>query len=756
MENINIENLFNNLKDNKSTSLKDHINIIKSHWLIVLLISILVGGGTFIYSIIATDIYVATTEIKITTPPGSILTSPIIPVSSFKMENNLIANEIQTILNPSIRIQVAKTLIDTFYQLKKNQDFNLMLEFGAFEKKSSKLKSEKEILSVLSKVVNANQKGTLDFIEISAESPSTEEAALIANLYAQAYREFNLAMNRNQITTIRETLEKQKAEKREELIKAENNIKNFQLRGGVIQLDAQAKTLIENLSDFESRMNTTKIEISITKQVLDNYEKELEQRDPSLIRYLENKSSEPYLQQLQTQIAQLEANRDMALLDKSSAKNNPEIIKEYEIKIADLKDKLNKSIDNYQKSILASSPEEIKLLIKRVFEEKVKYQSLIESYNQLNNVLGSYEEKFNILPARTLDLARLERERAVFEKLYLTLEEKYQEALINEQSIPGNVIIMNTALPPDSPAKPNRTFIIALGLIAGLGLGLGFVYIKHFLDKTIKTPEDLERNKIKFLTWIPKIKGGKAFNSAEEFFILSDADSIIGESFRALRTRIQFSKPGQNIKSILITSSAPSEGKSLISINLAGSFARDEKKAIIVDCDLRKPRIHSIMNESLIPGLSDYLFGKVVIENIIKMTKLSKLDFISAGTVRSGSSEILNSKKMISLIQKLRELYDIIIIDSPPILAVADTEVISNFVDASILVVSSNSTEIDWAKQSADLLRHGQNTFLGVVLNNYDFKFGYPSNYKYHGYYYNNDDSKKSKKKFGRKLKKLH
>jgi len=89
----------------------------------------------------------------------------------------------------------------------------------------------------------------------------------------------------------------------------------------------------------------------------------------------------------------------------------------------------------------------------------------------------------------------------------------------------------------------------------------------------------------------------------------------------------------------------------------------------------------------------------------------------------------------------------IVILDSPPILAVADTEVLSNFVDASILVVSSSSTELDWAKQAADLLKHDQSTFLGVVLNNYDFKFGYPSTYKYHGYYYNNEDTKKNKKK---------
>ncbi len=430
MENLSFDNLFNNLKENKSTSLSDHINLIKSHWLTVFLISLVIGSTAIIYSMIATDIYVATTEVKVTPPSSGILQGPALPLTSLKIENNMIANEIQTILNPSIRIQAAKTLIDTFYNLQKTQDFPLILNKRPFEKNNPNLKSEKEIESILNKVINVNQKGTLDFIEISAESPSPEEAALIANIYANTYHQFNLAMNRNQITTIRETLGKQKAEKRSELIEAENNIKEYQLKGGVIQLDAQAKALIDNLTDFESRLNTTKIEISTTKQVLDDYKKELAQRDPSLISYLENKSSEPYLQQLQQQIATLEGNRDLALLNNPAAKNNPGVIQDYENKITDLKNKLKEAISKYQIKILASSPEEIKDLMKMVFEQEVKYQSLVATSSQLSQVLNNYEEKFNSLPARTMDLARLERERAVYEKLYLTLEEKYQEALI--------------------------------------------------------------------------------------------------------------------------------------------------------------------------------------------------------------------------------------------------------------------------------------------------------------------------------------
>jgi capsular exopolysaccharide synthesis family protein len=748
LEEFNINKLISN--SSNALTFKDHVNILKSNWIYILLICLVAFGASAVYSYLATDIYVSSTSIKISKPQESIISAPVLPgLRDMNLSSNMIRNEIQTIYNRSIREQVARTVIDSFIA-NPNKGYALLIddEFGS--KKKPSLKSYDDLLYTLRSSVSVVQIEDLDFIEISVESPSPEEAALIANSFANAYKEFNLLVNRNQLTQIRETLDTQRQEKRRELVEAENNIKSYQLRGGVIQLDAQARSLIDKLSEFESRMNTTKIDMTVSKETLDRLKKELEQRDPSMITHLESKSSEPYLKRLQEEIASLEAQRDFATINNPSITENSELIKNYNNRISELKNILNESIQKYQSLILSSSPEEIKQLIQKVFEEEIKYQSLNASYNQLGQVLNSYEEKFNSLPGRTLDLARLERERAVFEKLYLILEEKYQEALLNEQAIPGNVMIMNRAYPSAYPSKPNRKFIMILGAIVGLGLGYGFVYFKHYFNKTVKSPEDLERKNIKFLTWIPKMKD-RSFNSSEEFLMLNDSESIIGESFRALRTRIQFSRTGSNTKLILITSAAPGEGKTLISLNLAGSFAKDEKKALIIDCDLRKPRLHTIMGESVSPGLTDYLFGKTQYENILRISKLPRLDYIPAGTFQKNPSEILNSRKMISLLQKLRDEYDIVILDTPPILAVADSEVLANFVDSSMLIASVNSTEIDWIKQAADLLNHEQSSFLGVVLNNYDFKMGYPSTYKYHGYYYSDENEpKKKKKKFKR------
>ena len=189
------------------------------------------------------------------------------------------------------------------------------------------------------------------------------------------------------------------------------------------------------------------------------------------------------------------------------------------------------------------------------------------------------------------------------------------------------------------------------------------------------------------------------------------------------------------MKVILITSSAPGEGKSIVAVNLATSFAQDHKKTVILDCDLRKPRIHSIFGDEESPGFLNYFFGKSSYESIIKNTEVRNLNYITGGSIPPNPSEIIGSPRMKAFILKLRNDYDVIIIDSPPIMAVADSEILSRLSDGNILVVSADSTEMDWLEDSVELLNHRDSKFLGVLLNKFNYKSGYHSYYKYYGHY---------------------
>ncbi len=730
-------NKLNNTTNIRTNTLRDYISLFKTNITLIIIIAAVILIGTTIYAIVAPNVYTSTVTLKITPPKGNILTSGFGDLSGFGSQggDRFIANEIQTIYNSTIMENVAKSVIDSFEVSKNKDDFSVILDKDYFTNNNPSLKSVGKIVGDLTKNVTITQKNGLDFIDISANSESPYESALIANTFAQKYKEFNLLENRHQISTIKDFLGEQLKEKQQELYSAEDAIKAYQLKKGGVQLDQQASLLVSRLADFEAQKNSTKVEISISQEKLDQYKKELVKKDPSISSFLANKSTEPYLNNLQKQIANLETQRDVALASSKTTKANDAIVEEYNSKIKALKDKLNRSMEEYRSMILSSSPEEIKDLTQKIFQEEVNYQSLIASNNSLSGVVNSYEEQFNRLPASTLELARLERRRQAAENLYNALNEKYEEAQLNEQATPGNVLIMNTARKPNAPSEPNRIKIIIIGLFAGIGFALGFVYVRNYFDKTIKSPEDIESRNINIISWIPKIKELSGKESESELVVAKHPDSIQSEAFKTLRTRIQFSPNTKDLKIILITSSAPGEGKSVVAANLASSFAQDHKKTVVVDCDLRKPRIHTIFGDEDSPGYLNYFFGKSSYESIIKKTEVRNLDYITGGSIPPNPTEIIGSPRMKAFMLKLRNEYDIIIIDSPPIMAVSDSEILSRLSDGNLLVVSADSTEMDWLEESVELLNHDSSKFLGVLLNKFNYKSGYHAYYKYYGHY---------------------
>lgn len=692
---------------------------------------------SIIYAVYAIDIYKSTVILKVQKPSGSILNSPLIPEFSDFGSDRFIANEIEILKSEKIRRLIIQEIKDTFNVIGPDSFYTVLdreSKFFSNHKETFKLLPDLEISKILEKV-NIDQKRGLDIIEITVESPSPFEAAFLANSYAKAYENLNLSYNRQQLVIVRDFLVKQREEKYHELILAEEKLKNYQEKGGIIALDEQAKALIDVLTEFQSQRDAAQIEASMTKETLKQYKDELEKKNPSLAQYIESYAAEPRLKALQEQIAKLETQKDLALANKNAPENKL-LIQQYDSSIKDLKDKLDEQLKVYRTSIFALSPEEVKDLSIKVLEEEVKLKAAQTKKENLDDIVSKYDRKFNELPSQTIDLARYQRELSAYEKLYLLVEEKYQEALINEQSTPGNVLIIDEARRPVLPSKPNRLLIVLVGLFLGLGTGVGFAFVRNYFDNSVKTPEDIQNNNIFVLGWVPQIEILDE-NKDFEFIVAKKPDSLHAEAYRALRTRIQFSNLTlkNGIQTLLITSSAPREGKTTTAVNVAGTFAQASKKTIILDCDLRKPRMHTVFKAQRFPGLTDYFFGKVSYEEILRKAELPNLYYITAGTIPSNPSEILSSEHMSNFLEKLKLEFDLIIIDSPPIVAVTDSEILSRLVDASILVVSAENTEIELMRKAAELLSNESKSFIGAVLNNFSYKSGYGSYYKYYYYY---------------------
>ena len=284
-----------------------------------------------------------------------------------------------------------------------------------------------------------------------------------------------------------------------------------------------------------------------------------------------------------------------------------------------------------------------------------------------------------------------------------------------------------------------------------MGIGLGFMYIliKDYFDDSVKSPRDIENENINILTWIPQFeKNGKKGTKQHEFIILDKPDCSSSEAFKALRSRLQFSRVDTGApKIILVTSSAETEGKTIVSLNIAGSFAKTNKKTLLIDCDLRKPRIHRIFGRNKNPGLVNYLFNQVSIEDIIWQSEsLDNLFYINSGSLPPDPAEVLESNAMKKFLDEVRNMFDIVILDSAPIIAVIDSEILTKLVDGTILVVSADKTDTNLMIDAVKLIKKNGAPFIGTVLNNFKYKSGYGYYYKYYYNYESDRISGKGKK----------
>ncbi|HEY6435835.1 MAG TPA: Wzz/FepE/Etk N-terminal domain-containing protein, partial [Ignavibacteriaceae bacterium] len=394
----------------ESTTLKDYLRLIRANLIPVLLITIAGLVVAIIYAVDAIDIYKSTATLKISRPQGgSVLTSPLLPEFQEWGNDRFIANEIEIMRSYTARQLVAITLIDSFYRdTDKSRYFLLLDQKAKADNVGDNIKSAEGLANALSDVA-IDQKRGLDIIEITAMSPSPFEALLIANVYAQQYKNLNLDQNRNQLTLVTNFLDEQRKSKYDELNAAEETLRDFQEKGGLIALDERASTLISVLAQFESQKSATQVDLMASNKVLENLRKELQAQNPRMADYLTSLTSQKYITAIQEEIAKLEVNKQVVLSRNDGLTPNSPVILEYDRKINDLRKELDKELEVLKAGIFASSPEEVKGLTQKIIAEEVRNQSLQTSIKELDKIVQGYEARFMKLPKNAIELAKLKR-----------------------------------------------------------------------------------------------------------------------------------------------------------------------------------------------------------------------------------------------------------------------------------------------------------------------------------------------------------
>lgn len=371
---------------------------------------------------------------------------------------------------------------------------------------------------------------------------------------------------------------------------------------------------------------------------------------------------------------------------------------------------------------------------------RTRLQAVEQSVKQETKNLFSLNEKL-------VEYKNLKRDVESNRALYESLLRKAKETEVSKELLTTDLRILDLAQVPSSPVSPNRQRDVTTGAMWGLVLGMGVAFFIEFLDSTLKNAEDVETYlRLPFLGYVASLRSEKdEVKGLKDFDLISQKipHSRIAESYRSIRTSIIFSAPEDRpLKTILITSSLPREGKTFISTNLGIVFAHTNEPIIVIESDMRKPRISNIFGMKNDIGLSSFLTGKASLEEVIKPTSVPSLSVIVSGPIPPNPTELLTSAKIQQFFDELKSRFSRIIIDSPPVLYVADTALLANIVDGVIHVVRAGKTNINHIIRARQKLTEAKAKVVGIILNDLDVKRE-DSYYYYHYYYYSRDKDKR-------------
>lgn len=311
-------------------------------------------------------------------------------------------------------------------------------------------------------------------------------------------------------------------------------------------------------------------------------------------------------------------------------------------------------------------------------------------------------------------IAQTEQEISSLTTKLVSLRDNYATLLANSQQGALNTLtVVEPASLPTRPSGSNKLLIVALAGVIGLLLGAGAAYLLEFMDRTIKTTADVERVfNLPVIGYLATI----AENGNNATYVVSHPNSLIAENFRLLHSNLEFFQAYNSARTILVTSPTQGNGKTTVAVNLALTIAASDQKVAVVDADLRRPAIHKALKISQSPGLADIIHSKVSVKEVVRPVKGKKIDVVAAGNIPPSVTEVVGSKRIATILNDLRDDYDAIIVDAPP-LVISDSYTLASKVDGIVLVLEPGMTRDDQAKVIKEQLNRAGARVIGIVFN---------------------------------------
>jgi tyrosine-protein kinase Etk/Wzc len=582
-----------------------------------------------------------------------------------------------------------------------------------------------------------------NIIKISTRDNSPLIAARIANELANQFLKENLAYARGEARSAREFIEEQLGVAADNLRDAEQKLKEYKEKAKFVLLDENAKENIATLAKFESDREEANMRKREDEKRLSLLKSELAGKgsfaDYKSVAASPTVTSNPVIAGLKDRLSSLEIKRAQLLEEYTPL--HPDVV-DLENEINKVKDELNKAIQQVMESGPSAADPVYQSIVSNMINAETEVRAMDGRMAALDGIIHTYNSKLENLPEKEITLARLTRTKEVGEKIYTMLLTKLEEARISEAMKVGNIRVVDRAIAPGSPILPNKKRTTFFGALGGLMIGIGLAFFLEYVDTSVKTGEEIERDlELSFLGGVPSVKDGASPKprSGKEplrrvLITRFEPRSPISEAYRTIRTNLQYVQPDKACRAMLFTSPLPEEGKSTTLANISIAFAQLGMKTLIVDSDLRRPVQHRIFGVERTPGLTGVLVDNVSLDDAICPTHHENLRILPSGPIPPNPSELLGSEKMNQVLAMLRDKFELILFDSPPILAVTDAAVLGGKLDGVVFVVRFEKTDRRAAQEAKKLLLNARARLLGVVLNDVRADRGV-GGYSYHYYY---------------------
>jgi len=563
--------------------------------------------------------------------------------------------------------------------------------------------------TLLSNMIRIQPVKNSQLVAISVEFGEPNLTTEICNTLARVYEEQNLDRKVEASRTALKWLRSEQTGRADRVREAEEGLHEFLQEHNIVSFEERQNIVAQRVQKLSEAVNDAK-QRRINSQVA--YEKAkakwTEGKEMMIPEVIDN----ALIQELKEELVLQQ--KELSKLKKKWKPNHPG----YQ-KIQNQIDELNKRISEEVANIVGG----LQTQYQRDYSREIRFNAELE------------KAKTEALDLAELEIAyRIKKREAQAEGvMFDELQRRQKETEITETLRSNNVRLIEPALVPKDPIRPRKRVNVMLGALLGLLGGIGLAFLLEYMDTTIKTSEDLERTvNAPFLGIIPSFTADEE-TQPDELFTYRYPKSSVTESCRSIRTNISFSTAGKELRRLLVTSAGPQEGKSTAVINLGIIFAQGGKRVLIVDSDLRRPRLHRAFKVSRKRGLTDLIMGEASEDDVIVSTEVPGVDLIPCGPIPPNPSELLGTEIMLQLGERLADRYDLVLFDSPPVVAVTDAVVMSKIVDGVVLIAKAGKTTSEIISKAARQLEDVGASILGTVLNDFNIR---GAGYRYYYYYY--------------------